>query len=246
MKISYELIPNSLENIEREVKWLKNKKFNLINIPDIQKFKIRSWEIDLNENDFRNKSTTIYHIRAIDFDIIDIDKIEELISTYKLRKILVIKGDCTDRNKKVYNTTVIDLIKIIKSIDTSIEVYAAFDPYRQSIGSEINSMNKKLSAGADYLISQPFFDINLIKTYCNLFDSSKLYFGISPVVSETSKNYWNNVNKVVFPIGFKPTYDWNINFANKALDTIELLGANAYFMPIKIDLDKYFGSIELE
>ena len=246
MKISYELIPSSLENVQKQLKWLNGREFDLINIPDIPKFSLRSWDITLSENDFRNVDHSIYHIRAIDFDL-NTDSLKNIILNKGLlrKRLLIIKGDSTDRSRQVFDTSVLDMIKKVKEISSEIEVYVAFDPYRQSIKAELSSMNAKAEAGADYFMSQPFFDTNLIKSYSKLFDSSKLFFGISPVVSEASKSYWENVNNVQFPIDFEPTYDWNDNFANLALDVIESYGANAYFMPIKVDLDRYFEPIDL-
>jgi methylenetetrahydrofolate reductase (NADPH) len=57
--------------------------------------------------------------------------------------------------------------------------------------------------------------------------------------------YWEVKNKVRFPSGFRPDYDWSIDFANQALALARQLDAHVYFMPIRIDLQRYFSALNL-
>jgi methylenetetrahydrofolate reductase (NADPH) len=63
------------------------------------------------------------------------------------------------------------------------------------------------------------------------------------VTSEASKHYWEVKNKVQFPAAFKPDYQWNIVFANQAIQLAGQTQAHIYFMPIRTDLERYFAGI---
>ena len=71
------------------------------------------------------------------------------------------------------------------------------------------------------------------------------YIGISPITTMASKNYWEVKNKVKFPVSFRPDYDWNVEFANNLIASAAANNLNIYFMPIRIDLNKYFERIKL-
>jgi methylenetetrahydrofolate reductase (NADPH) len=101
-------------------------------------------------------------------------------------------------------------------------------------------MLSKFEAGADYLLSQPFYDMRLLEIYSEFVPQQNIYWGISPVTSEKSKNYWEKVNNAVFPQSYLPTYEWNIQFAGRVLKHCATHKSNVYFMPISIDLEKYF------
>ena len=69
------------------------------------------------------------------------------------------------------------------------------------------------------------------------------YIGLSPITTQASMNYWEVKNKVKFPLDFRPDYAWSIDFANRALQTARDRGLHIYFMPIRIDLPKFFSGI---
>jgi len=246
LKISFELIPSSDKYISEQIDFIKkNKKiFNAINIPDILKLKKRSWDIDNNK---RIKDIEyIPHLRAIDFNLED-SKIDTILKDSYLTKILIIKGDASsDFSSKTYDTSTLDLIKYIKSNYPEIIIYAGFDPYRSSLKEEIFYMNEKLEAGADFLMSQPFFDLNLIKVFTNQIDPQKLFLGISPVLTEGSKNYWENINDVSFPSNFSIDLDYNVSLANDIIELAQDINSNIYFMPIRVDFEKYFENIKIK
>lgn len=60
-------------------------------------------------------------------------------------------------------------------------------------------------------------------------------------MSERSVNYWESKNNVIFPKAFKPTLEWNIDFARQALDFVKKQDANIYLMPIKTNLLPYLS-----
>jgi methylenetetrahydrofolate reductase (NADPH) len=124
-----------------------------------------------------------------------------------------------------------------------IKVYAAIDQYRSSIKKELEYTQLKVDAGADGFFTQPFFDIRLMDMYMEYLCDTEVYWGISPVISERSTNYWEIKNNVVFPKSFQHNLEWNIDFAKKVLDFASKTNTNAYFMPIKIDIDNYLAKV---
>lgn len=224
---SFELLPKSLSDISNQLDFIDSKRFDFINIPDIKRFEIRSYDVSLSE-----KYQLIPHIRAIDFELN-----EYLLSKIsKFKHVLLISGDKnSDFFNKTYNTSLIEMIKFLKE-NSDIQISVAFDQYRSSLKEELNYLDKKLDAGADYIFSQPFFDVKFAETVLNNTEKSKFFIGISPVVGEKGKSYWENINNAFFPKHFNLTYEYNISLA---LD-LTAVSENQYFMPIGIDLNKFF------
>jgi methylenetetrahydrofolate reductase (NADPH) len=48
---------------------------------------------------------------------------------------------------------------------------------------------------------------------------------------------------VIFPRDFAPTLAWNQSFARGALELVRGAGGNVYFMPIRVDLERYLTGI---
>lgn len=242
--ISLELVPRSIEALISELEFVKDNfpEINVINIPDLMRYQLRSWECSTLVRDYDKKF--IPHIRAIDFRIKDQLPIREFLVENSIDQVLVITGDSPqDMTRKVYPTTSLDMIKRIKSDIPGIKVFAAIDQYRNSIRKEYELINRKIDAGADGFFTQPFFDIRLIEIYAELLEGQDVYWGISPVNSEKSHTYWETKNNVVFPKGFKPTVDWNIAFAREALSYLRENQQHVYLMPIRIDLKTYLDGI---
>ncbi|MDH5730066.1 MAG: methylenetetrahydrofolate reductase, partial [Gammaproteobacteria bacterium] len=133
-----------------------------------------------------------------------------------------------------------DLIKIIRADFPEIKIFAGFDPYRSSIKQERQYIEKKFNAGVDAILSQPFFDMRLLEIYSEFIPSDKVYWGISPVVTDKSKAYWEKMNHAIFPADYQATYDWNIETAKRILEFATDQGSHVYFMPIRINLESYF------
>lgn len=244
MHIAFEVVPRNEEARDSQIAFVENNLdfIDTINVPDILRFPIRSWDVAEQVN--REKYKFIPHFRSIDFDLND-EYIFSIIEKNNLSEVLLVSGDPPpNMSYKVYDNTTLDFIRAIRKRFPEIVIYAGFDPYRYSIKKERETMLKKLEYGADYLMSQPFFDMRLLEIYSDLVPKDKLFLGASPVITEKSKTYWERVNNVVFPPDFEPTYDWNINFAKEVLDYSKTNSANVYFMPINVDLEKYFLPIK--
>lgn len=86
----------------------------------------------------------------------------------------------------------------------------------------------------------------MVEIYAEHMQGLETYIGISPITTQASQNYWEVKNRVKFPKSFRPDYDWNVEFANNLIATAAETGLHVYFMPIRIDLAKYFQRIRFD
>jgi len=245
MNISFEIVPRSLQAFEQQYHFVQalDKGINIINIPDIQRFETRSWELATRID--RSKYRFVPHFRAIDFKIESGD-LYRIIERYELDSVLLVTGDPPEGLKRAYyNTDVVDLIRAVRQRHPQLNIYAGFDPHRQGLQDECEYTQRKADAGATGFFSQPFYDHRLIEVYAEHMDGLETYIGISPITTLASQHYWEVKNKVKFPKNFRPDYDWNVEFANNVIASASASGLNVYFMPIRIDLNKYFERINL-
>lgn len=240
MQISFELIARDEQAVARQLAFVEEKLpwVDIINIPDLLRFPIRSWDagklLPLDRYRF------VPHFRAIDFDIRS-DRLYDIINENALQEVLLVTGDPPpNMSFQVYDTRVTELIARVRERCPGVRIYGGFDPYRSSVRDEVAYMEDKLAAGADALFSQPFFDMRLMSVYGDYISGDKVFWGISPVVSDASRRYWETMNNAVFPADFRPDYEWNTTFTRAALEYARDSAANVYFMPIRIDLERYF------
>lgn len=242
MQISIELIPRDIIQLQSELEMISSKFMDIhtVNIPDLLKLDLRSWDACKIARNYYKRA--IPHIRAIDFDKKDLGRLIEIINKLDLKEILVLRGDMPQNLRKIYPTNSLELIRKLKE-NTDIKVYGAIDQYRSSIKDELEYIDRKIDAGADGFFTQPFFDIRYMDIYMEYFENIDVYVGISPVLSERSKYYWEIKNNVVFPKDFHYDMEWNIDFAKKVLCFAKIANSNVYFMPIKTDIDKYLSKV---
>ncbi|MBQ2113988.1 MAG: methylenetetrahydrofolate reductase, partial [Selenomonadales bacterium] len=148
-----------------------------------------------------------------------------------------------DMGHHIYPSTSTDIIRKFKEEMPEVKVYAAIDQYRTSMRKEAMYIQRKLYAGADGFFTQPFFDVRFMEMYAEILAGHDVYWGVAPVMSTRSVFYWETKNNVVFPKNFEPTLEWNTRFAREALETVDKLGSNIYFMPIQMNLERYFTNI---
>jgi methylenetetrahydrofolate reductase (NADPH) len=117
-----------------------------------------------------------------------------------------------------------------------LRVYVAFDPYRSNIRYELDYLRAKEEAGTEGFMSQPFFDLRLLEIFAEFLEGKQVFWGIPPVLSESSRNYWESRNRAVFPRNFRPDLYWNVDFSRRVLDFCEAHGFHLYLMPIKVDI----------
>ncbi len=246
MKISFEIVPRSQQAFDDQYHFVQQlgQSISMINVPDIQRFDIRSWETGLQID--REKHQFIPHFRATDFSLKSGD-IFKIIDDYQLDHVLLVSGDPPEGIKrKHYHTNVLDLIRSVRLAYPKIKIYAGFDPHRSGLQAECDYILKKHDAGADGFFSQPFYDLRMIEIYTEQMQDVETFIGISPITTESSKHYWEVKNKVSFPACFDISYAWNIDFAKKVLSLAEQQAFNIYFMPIRIDLNQYFSELDLK
>ncbi|MEG6584035.1 methylenetetrahydrofolate reductase [Dendrosporobacter sp. 1207_IL3150] len=243
-RIAIELVPRDEVSLLTELDLIKNNfpVVDTINIPDLLRYEIRSWEGCTYAQP--NYKYVIPHIRAIDINLDQPLRMADFFKEKNINEVLVIKGDPPqDMTHKIYPSTSIDVIRKFKEEIPGIKVYAGIDQYRDSMRKEADYIKQKIYAGADGFFTQPFFDLRLMEIYSEILEGKEVYWGISPVTSEKSLNYWETKNNVVFPTNFQPNLAWNIEFAQKALEFTGRTNANIYFMPIRTDVHKYLQGI---
>ena len=244
-RISIELVPRDSEVLNTELNIVKEhfSHIDTVNIPDIMRLKIRSWEACKVAEGF--VSNAIPHIRSIDFSLDNNpDEVCKIIEEGKLKEVLVVTGDPPmDLSRKVYRTSSTSLVRFLKRNYPDLKVYSALDPYRSGLKDEMDYVKKKVDSGADALFTQPFFDVRFMDIYSEQLKGIEIYWGVSPVLGERSKSYWENRNNAFFPKGFEPTLEWNREFAKEALKFVKERDENIYFMPIKTDLVDYLDGV---
>lgn len=243
MKYSIELVPRSWQTLEQEVEdVLTFPEINTLNVPDLLRFDIRSWQACDKFHPQFNEA--IPHLRAIDFDLRDGFPMKDFFKHSGIKSVLVVEGDPPqDLNQRTYRNTSCELIRILKKELPELKVYGAIDQYRTSMRKELDYIQDKLQAGADGFFTQPFFDLNLLDIYMDALQGVDVFWGISPVYHATSQSYWENKNSVVFPSHFQATEDWNISFGRKMLTRVQQHGGNVYFMPIRVNTGNYLNAL---
>lgn len=242
--ISIELVPRDAESLNRELQQVREHfpAIDTINIPDLLKFPLRSWQACGQARQLFPHA--IPHLRAIDFDLRHPFPLAETFARHGIDSVLVIAGDQPqDMSRRVFRTSSVELIRALKNQLPGLTVYAGIDPYRSGIKNELDYVKRKLDAGAAGFFTQPFFDLRLMEIYHDLLAGLEIFWGISPVMSERSKDYWDNLNNAIFPPDFEPTLEWNRRFARQALEFVHQRQASLYFMPIRVDLVAYLEGI---
>jgi methylenetetrahydrofolate reductase (NADPH) len=246
MEVSLELVPRSPESLAADADICRAyQAITYVNVPDLTRFRIRSWEactyIDTGSRPF------IAHLRARDFPL---DKPFPLISYFRkhaISKALVIagdppKGESADA-KPISSSPTLALIRKLRKEMPDLEIYAAFDPYRENIRYELDYLAAKEDAGASAFMSQPFFDMRLLEIYAEYLEGKRIFWGIAPVMSTGNRNYWESRNRAIFPKSFKPDLFWNVGFGRRVIEFCERSDFNLYIMPIKMELKPYLSGL---
>lgn len=241
MDISIELVPRSKQYLEGTLTDIQRQlpAINTINIPDITRYDMRSWEGCAVASDYF--PTSIPHIRAVDTDP---DQPLPMLATlldHGIDKVLVVTGDWDSEDQPA--VTSLDLIRRLKREQPHLKLYAALDPYRQDFYSEVAYARQKIEAGASGFFTQPFFDLRLMEIYADLLSDVELYWGLAPVVTQRSQRYWERRNKAIFPASFDCSLEWNRMLARRALQFAKNGGDSVYFMPIRVNIFDYLGGI---
>ena len=242
-KVSLELVPRDEEVLRGELAQAKKYegKIDLINIPDLLRLPVRSWEGAAIAGE---TFPAVPHIRAMDIDITKPLPMADYLREHAIREVLVIEGDAPQNMAHtVYPTESIDVIRKFREEMPEIRVFAGIDQYRGSMRQEDYRIRRKLQAGAVGFFTQPFFDRRFLAMYADMLEGIEVYWGLSPVTSQRSQSYWETKNQVVFPKGFAPTLAWSISFAREVIEEARARDEHVYLMPIRTGLEEYLGGI---
>mgnify|MGYP000844920791 FL=1 len=243
-RISVELVPRDEDSLRQELSLLAKFKDKVdgVNIPDLLRFPIRSWQgAAIAQESF---PASMPHIRAMDVDLDKELTMKAYLREHNIREVLVIEGDPPqDMMHEVYPTNSVDVIWKFRKEMPEVKVYAGIDQYRGSMAQELYRIKRKLQAGAAGFFTQPFFDMRYLEVYADMLQGLEVYWGVSPVMSARSQSYWERKNNVVFPHAFEPTLEWSVDFAKKVMAYAEREKANVYLMPIKTNLEAYLAGV---
>jgi methylenetetrahydrofolate reductase (NADPH) len=255
MTVSLEVVPRNREAlISGTAAAAGFPAIGCINVPDLPRFSIRSWEacgILAGAQDpglpGLGNSVLMPHLRAIDFDPAAPFPHTGYFRALGIKQALVIAGDPpapdAPPSRRAYPVKTVSFIKKLKTEMPELAVYAAFDPYRTNIRYELDYLAAKEDAGAEGFFSQPFFDLRLLEIYAEYLTDKRVFWGISPVLSPANRHYWESRNRAIFPKSFRADLYWNVGFGRRVFEFCETNGFNLYLIPIKVDLAAYLSGI---
>ena len=241
-RIAVEIIPRDAASLRADVDVIKKyPQVDCVNIPDLMSFALRPWQAA----EFTQSALpTIPHVRAMDIDLRKPLPMRDDFIKFGIKVVLIIAGDPPkDLTRTVYPTETIDVIRKFREELPDVKIFAGLDQYREGIQNELYRVERKAQAGAAGFFTQPFFDMRFLEMYADLLDGHEVYWGVSPVLSNRSKSYWEIKDKAVFPKSFEPTMTWNIDFAKKVIEFIKTSRGGLYFMPITIDIAKLLPEV---
>ena len=243
-RISLELVPRSKESFTEELSTVRRDFpcIDTLNIPDILKFDMRIPEAcEVAVPLFNN---VIPHLRAVAINKEEPFSLKEFFQKNNIDEVLVILGDNPENISTSENPCdSIDLIRKIKREMPDMRVYAGVDQWRTTFEEEMEYVYRKIEAGADGFFTQPFFDTERIEKWAEALKDVHVFWGLAPVVRESSKHYWEEKNQVIFPDNFKCTMDWNQKLAKDALHMTNTEKDHIYFCPITVDFVEYLKGI---
>jgi methylenetetrahydrofolate reductase (NADPH) len=251
-RISVELVPRSAASLTAEVgdvaarlPWV-----NTINVPDLLKFELRSWDAcgvvrGLPPRGDGTAYPVIPHVRAADIDPDAPLPMAEALAAHGVEEVLVVSGD--DADYFTHHTFPVDAVDVIRRFRAElphIKVYAGLDPYRNGIATEMRYLERKLSAGAAGVFTQPFFDTSFLSAWARLLPADlEVWWGATTVTTAASVGYWRRRNMVAFPRDFELTLEWQRDLARQVIDTARERGQNVYLMPVRTSVLDYLDGV---
>jgi methylenetetrahydrofolate reductase (NADPH) len=250
-RISVEIVPRDADSVRSDMAVIAEHlpAVDTINIPDLMKFELRSWDACGIACQHRTGAGTAYravpHIRAADLDPASALPMVAAIDAAGLEEILVVTGDAPiDFSRRTYDVDAVDAIERLRRDLPHVTVYAGLDPYRQSPVRELEYAERKLEAGAAGFFTQPFFDLHYMRAWSGLLPPGvPVWWGATTVTSAGSLTYWRKRNLAVFPAGFETTLEWHRSYAVGAVALARELGQHIYLMPVRASVHDYLAGI---
>lgn len=251
-RVSVELVPRSHESLSAELAEVDSRLpfVDTINVPDLLKFDLRSWDACRHVRATTRPSgatayPTIPHLRAADFDPDAPLPMAETLDRHGITEVLIVSGDDADYfTHHTYPVDAVDVIRRFRAELPHITVYAGLDPYRQGIAQEMRYLERKLSAGAAGIFTQPFFDTSLMAAWAKVLPAGMpVWWGATTVTSKGAIGYWRRRNLVAFPTSFEPTLAWQRDFARQAIEFARERDQHVYLMPVRTSVVDYLAGV---
>jgi len=236
--ISLELVPRSSESLLEEAGIAAEyPRITHINIPDITRFPIRSVQaVSLIEERFGDRFIYVPHVRA--------SHPTTCSCTFPSGRALVVQGDEDGMICKPWTS-----MGYIQTLSRYVDVAATLDPYRGSVERELRNLAEKYVAGARGFFTQPFFSLEQVQFWETLLPRHyEIFYGVSPVTTESSVNYWKEKNHAVFPTHFPLSLSAQATFARRVIRFVSKRHSTfsyraVYLMPIRIPVGEYLEKI---
>jgi len=248
MRVSIELVPRDRVALRRQLDdtLALGAVVDAVNLPDLLRFALRSWdaagEVKRDSGLAGRSLDAIPHVRAMDVPLDRPWAPAERLDAAGIDEVVVVQGDPPDDMRHdLSGASSLQVIAKLRAERPAWRIYAALDPYRQSIAAERDYALRKLAAGADGFFTQPFFDVRLMSAWRDLLPDVPVFWGSTSVTSERSLRYWVSRNRAVFPNGFEPTLAWHRRFAHDVMDYARSESANVYFMPIRVSIGDWLA-----
>lgn len=251
-RISVELVPRSVESVSTEMAQVRAHLpwVDTINVPDLLKFELRSWEATKVAGEaVRRPDGTAYrripHIRAADVDPDAPLPMGQDLLDQGVDEVLVVSGDDADYfTHHTYPVDAVDVIRRFRAELPQVRVYAGLDPYRSGIAQEMRYLERKLAAGASGIFTQPFFDTHLMAAWAGILPGGvEVWWGATTVTTPGAAGYWRRRNLVAFPTSFVPTIEWQREFARRAIDFAREHEQHIYLMPVRTSVMDYLAGV---
>ena len=246
-RISVELVPRSVEAVRCDVETVQDhvEDVDTINVPDLAKFELTSWDACAVARKTADAYRTIPHIRARDLAPGEALPMLRVLDKADIDEVLIVNGDSPQQEPPgAAGVSTLEAIGRLRRELPHVQVYAGLDPYRQAPRAEVRYAEQKVDAGATGFFTQPFFDTALMAAWAQMIPkAASVWWGATTVTTPGSLNYWQQTNKVVFPADFEPTLAWQRDYAERAVELARGLGQHMYLMPVRVDLRDYLGGL---
>jgi 5,10-methylenetetrahydrofolate reductase len=227
--VTVELDPPKTLNLDKILTEVNSTNFrglvDAVNVTDCPLAKLRMSPIALSHIiQEKIRLEAIFHITCRDRNLLGLQA--ELLgaSALGVKNILALTGDPPEMGDYVRATGVYDvdstgLIKIINSLNngykyeggeledkTDFFVGAAVNPTASDLEKEIERFEEKVSAGANFVQTQPIYDVELLEKFLKMTDHINIpkIIGIMPLKSYKMVDYLNNNLPGIFvPPGVK-------------------------------------------
>lgn len=157
----------------------------------------------------RNDIPVLTHLTCRDHNLIGLQSHLLGLSALGLNEVLALTGDPARVGDfpgatSVYDVSSFELIRMIKEMNegrsplgktigqaTTFSVAAAFNPNVRHVDAAVRRMEKKIEAGADYFLTQPVYDMDVLhRTYeATKHLEQPIYIGIMPLVSKKNADF---------------------------------------------------------